>query len=303
MIQIDGLCKQYENGFTALKGIDLTIHKGEFFGLLGLNGAGKSTFINILCHILHKTSGTITIDGLDFDQHLIPLKRKMGFMAQELNFNPFSTVDETLRYQAGFYGLSGPSVTAHIDELLGRLHLSDKKHAELRMLSGGMKRRVMLARAIVSQPEYLFLDEPTAGVDVDLRKDIYKLLKEMHKKGTTMILTSHYMEDIETLCDHVAIIHRGTVVNQGPIDSINLGDKSPPSYHVQIDSSLPEDFHIDGLSIRVMGPRQLDITVTKPQLIHDWIAAIHQRGLHITHIHSSKNRLESYMSQYTRELS
>ncbi len=301
MIQIKQLSKRYANGLLALDKVNISIKKGQFFGLLGLNGAGKSTFINILCHILNKTSGSIVIDGLDFETHTIEVKKKMGFMAQELNFNPFSTVSESLLYQAGYYGMTGPSVKEHITQLLQQLRLSDKRDTAIRMLSGGMKRRVLLARALITKPDYLFLDEPTAGVDVDLRQDIYRLLKDVHAQGTTIILTSHYMEDIENLCTFVAVIHKGNLVNQGPIDSIDLGDSSQPTYTIHTIADVPTTMRIAGLDIRQMSPRCIEVTVTNNRNTHEWLNQLAQEGVEVKHINSSKNRLESYMSQYTTE--
>ena len=301
MIKVSQLNKTYNNGHVALDDVSFEIPSGSFFGLLGLNGAGKSTIINILCNLVQKTSGKVYYNVLDSDKDKISIKKIVGIMPQEVNRNPFNTVSELLHYQAGYYGLSGPRIKNNIDELLTTLRLEDKRHVECRMLSGGMMRRVILARALVSEPQYLFLDEPTAGVDVDLRRDIYSLLKKVHQRGVTMILTSHYMEDIESLCDQVAIIHKGNIVKSGPIDSIDLGQNTQPSYILTLKENVAQIPEIPGVSTRKISDRMIEVTMHNDNRIETLIQSIAAAGFHIEHISSSKNRLESYMSQLMQD--
>lgn len=299
MITIKNLTKRYNNNFLALDDVSFEIPSGSFFGLLGLNGAGKSTFINILCSLVKKTSGNVTYDKLNLDTDVTAIKRKIGIMPQEINLNPFTTVEQALTYQAGYYGLAGPGVLDKINALLQELTLESKRHTEIRMLSGGMKRRVLLARSLVTNPEYLFLDEPTAGVDVDLRRDIYELLRSVHKQGTTVILTSHYMEDVESLCHDLAIINQGKIVKSGPLNEIDLGCQTQPAYIITFTESLQDIPHVKDVDTKKISEKMYEITLNSSTSICQWISTVNQMGLTIEHISSSKNRLESYMSQLT----
>lgn len=299
MITVKNLTKRYNNDYLALDNVSFQVPTGSFFGLLGLNGAGKSTFINILCSLVKKTSGEVIYDSLDLDQNMTKIKRKIGIMPQEINLNPFTTVEQTLVYQAGYYGLTGPDVSKKIAYLLDELKLTPKRKAEIRMLSGGMKRRVLLARSLVTNPEFLFLDEPTAGVDVDLRRDIYELLRSVHKKGTTVILTSHYMEDVESLCHDLAIINKGQIVKSGPLNEIDLGSQIQPSYIItfaEAPGNIPDIEHVE---MKNISEKMYEVTLGPQVSISDWMQIITKMGISIEHISSSKNRLESYMSQLT----
>lgn len=299
MISIKNLNKRYANKFLALDDVSFEIPTGSFYGLLGLNGAGKSTFINILCSLVQKSSGLVYYDDLNLDNDVIKIKKKIGIMPQEINLNPFTTVAQILNYQAGYYGLTGKSVQTRIDRLLETLHLETKRDIQVRMLSGGMKRRVILARSLVTNPQYLFLDEPTAGVDVDLRRDIYELLRSEHKKGTTIILTSHYMEDVESLCQELAIINHGKIVKSGNLNDIDLGHQTEPSYIVTFSEPLVKLPETNGVSAKKIANKMFEVTLKPPTNISMWIGLMTQSGLNIEHISSSKNRLESYMSQLT----
>jgi len=213
-IEIKNLKKTYQikgqAELEALKGVSFSIDKGEIFGLLGPNGAGKSTLINILGGITKKTSGSVLVDGLDIDNNHAAAKKKLGIVSQEISFDGFISVQSALELQFGYYDLQVDN--DHIDYLLKYLALEDKRGVNPRLLSGGMKRRFMIARALVHSPSILVLDEPTAGVDVELRHDLYDLIRELNQQGTTIILTSHYLEEVELLCDRVAIIHHGQLV-------------------------------------------------------------------------------------------
>ena len=213
-IQIKGLKKSYNNT-PALKGVDIEISKGEFFGLLGPNGAGKTTTINILTGLVFKDAGTCLVFEKDIVKDYRYTRSKIGIAAQELSVDWFFTIEKLLYFQAGYYGISTKKVKTKVDELLERLGLDKKRSSRLRQLSGGMKRRFQIAKALVHDPDILILDEPTAGVDVELRHDLWKYLKELHKKGKTILLTTHYIEEAELLCDNVAIIDEGTILKEG----------------------------------------------------------------------------------------
>lgn len=212
-LQIDNLKKTYtgkRGAVHALKGVSFSIEQGEFFGLLGPNGAGKSTLINILAGTVGKTEGSASVLGVDLDKDPSGLKYLIGVVPQEVAFDPFFTVEDTLKFQFGYYGL--PIDEAYLTELLTRLSLLDKREMKPRALSGGMKRRLMIAKALIHKPKVLILDEPTAGVDIELRHELYDLVRELNTNGTTVILTSHYLEEVELLCERIAIINQGTLV-------------------------------------------------------------------------------------------
>ena len=213
-IQIKGLKKSYNNT-PALKGVDIEISKGEFFGLLGPNGAGKTTTINILTGLVFKDAGTCLVFEKDIVKDYRYTRSRIGIAAQELSVDWFFTIEKLLYFQAGYYGISTKKAKTKVDELLERLGLDKKRSSRLRQLSGGMKRRFQIAKALVHDPDILILDEPTAGVDVELRHDLWKYLKELHKKGKTILLTTHYIEEAELLCDNVAIIDEGTILKEG----------------------------------------------------------------------------------------
>src|SRR3989344_231504 len=210
VVSIRNLNKKYKTGLQALKDVSLDIYRGEIFGLLGPNGAGKTTMINIVAGLTRRTSGQITVFGKDVDREYRFTRSKIGLVQQELSFDPFLSVEETLRTQGGYFGLTntGP----RIEEILKSLSLLDKKKASGRTLSGGMKRRVMIAKALVHDPEIVFLDEPTAGVDVQLRENLWTLVRRMQEMGKTIILTTHYLEEAEALANRIAIINKGSIV-------------------------------------------------------------------------------------------
>ncbi len=209
-IEIKGLQKTYKSGVKDLNGLDLTINQGEFFALLGPNGAGKTTLINILAGPNQKTSGTIKICGLDIDTHRQETKFLIGVVPQEISFDSFFTVNEVLTLQSGYYGIRENQ--KYIDEILEKLGLSDKQYAKTRSLSGGMRRRLLIAKALVHKPKVVILDEPTAGVDVELRHNLWEYMQELNRDGLTILLTTHYLEEAQKLCKRTAIIHNGDLV-------------------------------------------------------------------------------------------
>ena len=211
-LSIKNVKKVYDNGFEALKGIDLHIEQGDFFALLGPNGAGKSTIIGIVSSLVNKTSGTVEIYGKDIDRELTLAKSYIGLVPQEFNFNVFEPIEEIVINQAGYYGIERKEAAKRTEKLLKQLSLWDKRHEMARNLSGGMKRRLMIARSLVHNPQLLILDEPTAGVDIEIRHTMWEFLKEINAAGTTIILTTHYLEEAENLCKNIAIIESGKIV-------------------------------------------------------------------------------------------
>ncbi len=222
-ISIKGLKKTYDGGKEALKGVDFTVPDGDFFALLGPNGAGKSTLIGISCGLVNKTAGHVAIQGYDIDKDGDTAKVHVGLVPQEFNFSIFETVEDILYTQAGYYGISRKEVTPQIDMLLKKLGLEEKRKVKSMTLSGGMKRRLMIARALVHKPTLLFLDEPTAGVDVELRLEMYEFLRELNKSGVTIILTTHYLEEAEKLCKHIAIMSNGEIKKTGSLQNVMDG--------------------------------------------------------------------------------
>ncbi len=222
-LSIKGLRKTYDGGKEALKGVDFTVPEGGFFALLGPNGAGKSTLIGISCGLVNKTEGEVVIQGYNIDKDGDTAKLHVGLVPQEFNFSIFETVESILFTQAGYYGISRKDVAPQIDTLLKKLGLVEKRNVKSMTLSGGMKRRLMIARALVHKPTLLFLDEPTAGVDVELRLEMWQFLKELNESGVTIILTTHYLEEAEKLCKNIAIISNGEIKVRGTMEEVTNG--------------------------------------------------------------------------------
>lgn len=229
-LTITNLKKKYENGPEALKGVSLTVEKGDFFALLGPNGAGKSTLIGITCGLVQKTEGKVIIQGHDIDHDHDTAKLHVGLVPQEFNFDIFTTVENILYIQAGYYGISRKEAKPQIDMLVKKLGLEDKKDVQAVKLSGGMKRRLMIARGLVHKPTLLFLDEPTAGVDVELRREMWIFLRELNESGVAIILTTHYLEEAEELCKHIAIINHGEIKKEGTMKEVMNGRKLEEVY-------------------------------------------------------------------------
>jgi ABC-2 type transport system ATP-binding protein len=210
VLSIEKLSKTYDNGFSALKGVDLAIRRGEIFALLGPNGAGKTTLIGIVCGLVRATSGKVTVDGFDIAKDYRSARKKIGLVPQELATNMFETVLDTVTFSRGLFGK--PANPAHIERVLRDLSLWDKKDSKIGALSGGMKRRVLIAKALAHEPEILFLDEPTAGVDVELRRDMWEMVRHLRESGVTIILTTHYIEEAEDMADRIGVIDKGDII-------------------------------------------------------------------------------------------
>ncbi len=291
-LEINQLRKTYKNGFEALKGIDLKVKKGDFFALLGPNGAGKSTCIGILSSLINKTSGNVKIFGHDLENELIQAKSKIGMVPQEFNFNIFEPVGEIIANQGGYYGVPSAKVKEQSEYFLKELGLWDKRFLQARDLSGGMKRRLMIARALIHKPELLILDEPTAGVDIELRRSMWKFMRDINDQGTTIILTTHYLEEAEQMCRNIAIIDQGNIIKNTSMKSLlsTLNSETFVLYLKQAVTELPQ---VKGSFIlRLIDEHTLEVDIPKDQTMNELILQIHALGLEIESMRNKVNRLE-----------
>ncbi len=291
-LSIKGLQKTYANQLEALKGINLQVDQGDFFALLGSNGAGKTTAIGIICGLLHKTHGKVKILGLDQDTHENEVKRLIGLMPQEFNFNPFEPVEEILINQAGFHGISKSMAKAQSDILLKKMELWDKRLDQAKSLSGGMKRRLMLARALIHQPKILILDEPTAGVDVEIRRSMWAYLKELNREGMTIILTTHYLEEAESLCRNIAILNEGEVVEQTSMKKL-LSKVSHQVLILESLSVLPKNIAQRRFTCERLDDHSLQVALESDINITDVLQDLSMQGISVDHVRSTQNRLET----------
>ena len=300
-IRIESLAKTYKGGKRALDQVSFDVPRGQIFGLLGPNGAGKSTLINILAGLVMKTSGSATIWGFDVDAHPRNAKRSIGIVPQELLFDPFFTPREALEIQAGMYGV--PKAERITDALLAAVHLSDKADAYARTLSGGMKRRLLVAKAMVHSPPILILDEPTAGVDIELRKQLWDYVKGLNAQGVTVVLTTHYLEEAEQLCDRIAIINHGKLIANEPTRAL-IAKAQDKAVVVEVDRDIlgvPDAPCFDRLV--QTGPRTLEITYRK-DLVNagEVLAALGRAGLGIVDVSSRDPDLEDVFLALTRDV-
>lgn len=290
-LKIEGLSKVYSNGFEALKGISLTVEPGDFFALLGPNGAGKSTTIGIVCSLISKSAGHVEVLGVDIDKDFPAAKQHLGVVPQEFNFNMFEKVFDIVTNQAGYYGLPRPLACTRAEKYLRELGLWEKRDVTGRMLSGGMKRRLMIARALVHEPRLLILDEPTAGVDIEMRRGMWDFLKELNASGTTIILTTHYLEEAEALCRNIAIINNGEIVENGSIKDL-LRRLQREVFIIDSADELPEGLQVSGFTSRVVDSRTLEVEVEKGQHLNDVFSALETSGVRAVSMRSRSNRLE-----------
>ena len=290
-IVIENLYKQYDSGLEALKGISLTVEQGDFFALLGPNGAGKSTTIGILCSLIRKTSGKVEIFGIDIDKDFPRAKTFLGVVPQEFNFNGFEKVENILIAQAGYYGIPASIAKQRAEKYLKQLGLWEKRNVSSRMLSGGMKRRLMIARALIHEPKVLILDEPTAGVDIELRRSMWAFLQEINAQGTTIILTTHYLEEAEMLCRNIAIIDKGIIIQNTKMKSL-LKQLQEETFVFDLKEDLPEGFMLEGFSARVIDAHTLEVSVPKTMGLNAVFAALIEKNLQVSSMRSKANRLE-----------
>ena len=290
-LDIRTLSKTYGNGHEALKSISFTVEQGDFFALLGPNGAGKSTTLGIVSSLVNKTEGEVKIFGYDLKRDLVKAKTCLGVVPQEFNFNQFEKVRDILITQAGYYGIPASESSENADYLLKKLGLWDKRDVPSRMLSGGMKRRLMIARALVHRPKLLILDEPTAGVDIELRRSMWDFLKEINHQGTTIILTTHYLEEAEALCRNIAIIDKGSILVNTSKKEL-LKKLSLETFVLDINTTLEEAPVIDGFQVRINNEGQLEVDISKQQNINQLFEKLQDYDWKVTSMRSKSNRLE-----------
>lgn len=290
-ISINNLTKVYAGGHEALKGISLEVAQGDFFALLGPNGAGKSTTIGVLNSLVTKTSGTVTIAGIDIDTNFSKAKTLLGVVPQEFNFSGFVNVRDIIITQAGFYGLSRKVAKERTDNLLKSLGLWDKRNEQAMRLSGGMKRRLMIARALVHEPNILILDEPTAGVDIEMRRSMWDFLKEVNAKGTTIILTTHYLEEAENLCRNIAIIDQGQIVKNTSMTAL-LDELEEETFIFDYSGKLSEQVLALPYSVNVIDNSRFSVSLKKGQALNSLFTELNREGIEISSMRNKANRLE-----------
>ncbi|MDH5301558.1 MAG: ABC transporter ATP-binding protein [Gammaproteobacteria bacterium] len=290
-LQIHDLKKIYGNRFEALKGIDLQVAQGDFFALLGPNGAGKSTTIGIISSLVNKTSGSVQVFGFDLDRERRDVKRHIGLVPQEFNFNVFEPVEEIVINQGGFYGIPRTEASSRTEQLLKQLGLWDKRREMARNLSGGMKRRLMIARALVHRPKLLILDEPTAGVDIEIRQSMWKFLKEINEQGTTIILTTHYLEEAEQLCRNIAIINHGKLVENTSMKAL-LNQLNVETFVLDLESEQAHLPPIDNYVLRQLDSTTLEVDVKKQQCMNQLFIDLSRHQIRVRSMRNKVNRLE-----------
>lgn len=291
-LSITNLSKIYNGKTHALKGIDLTVKKGDFFALLGSNGAGKTTAIGIICGLLNKTNGVVEVLGFDQDNDPNMVKKMIGVMPQEFNFNPFEPIEEILLNQAGYHGIRRQDAKIQTEFLLKKVNLWGKRFDMAKSLSGGMKRRLILARALVHQPKILILDEPTAGVDVEIRHSMWEFLRELNKDGMTVILTTHYFEEAESLCKNIAILDRGKVVEQSSMKKM-LSKISHQVLILESKNTLPDSIIEDKFTCEKLDDFSIKVILEADTNISDALQNLAKQGISIEHVRSAQNRLET----------
>ncbi|EJL6999440.1 ABC transporter ATP-binding protein [Vibrio cholerae] len=289
-LEIEQLRKTYAGGFEALKGISLQVKKGDFYALLGPNGAGKSTTIGIISSLVNKTSGKVTVFGYDLDSQLELAKQQLGLVPQEFNFNPFETVEQIVLQQAGYYGVPKALAKERAQKYLTQLDLWEKRSERARNLSGGMKRRLMIARALMHEPQLLILDEPTAGVDIELRRSMWEFLKQINAQGVTIILTTHYLEEAEMLCRHIGIIQRGELIENTTMKSL-LSKLHVETFVLDVDGNAPIT-PLQGVVKQQMVEGSLEIELEKSQGINHVFTQLTEQGVKVLSMRNKVNRLE-----------
>jgi len=290
-LEISNLKKIYKGGLVALKGIDLNVNKGDFFALLGPNGAGKSTTIGIISSLVKKTSGNVKLLGIDIDKNHSLAKKKLGVVGQEVNFNQFEKVGNIILNQAGYHGINMKKAMENTEHFMKRLDIWDRRDEVARTLSGGMKRRVMVAKALVNNPELLILDEPTAGVDLELRRSLWQFLIDINKLGTTIILTTHYLEEAERLCKNIAIIDQGEIVENSGMQEL-LSRLEAETFVLDLGSELKNIPQLDGFTFKQNNPKQLIVTIKKNQNLNSVFTELSNRQVNVISMRNETGRLE-----------
>lgn len=298
-LEIKDLKKVYKGGVRALRGIDLKVEEGDFYALLGPNGAGKSTTIGIITSLVNKTSGNVKVFDYDIDTDLTRAKQQIGLVPQEFNFNPFETVQQIVVNQAGYYGVPRKEAMKRSEKYLKQSDLWEKRDVRARMLSGGMKRRLMIARALMHEPRLLILDEPTAGVDIELRREMWAFLRKLNNNGTTIILTTHYLEEAEMLCRNIGIIRAGELIEDTSMKSL-LSKLMFETFILDLDTSgqVPE---ITGFPSELVDESTLHVEVERNQGINDVFEQLSQQGIKVLSMRNKSNRLEELFLKITEE--
>lgn len=298
-LEINELRKIYGTGVEALRGIDLTVEEGDFYALLGPNGAGKSTMIGIITSLVNKTSGKVKVFGYDLDTDLVRAKQQIGLVPQEFNFNPFETVQQIVVNQAGYYGVARNEALKRSEKYLKQSNLWEKRNVRARMLSGGMKRRLMIARALMHEPKLLILDEPTAGVDIELRREMWEFLRELNHAGTTIILTTHYLEEAEMLCRNIGIIQSGELIENTSMKAL----LSKLQFETFIFDLAPYDKkpEIIGYTSILEDERTLAVEVERDQGVNGIFEQLSAQGIKVLSMRNKSNRLEELFLKITEE--
>ena len=297
-LTIKSLRKTYGNGFEALKGIDLNVNEGDFFALLGPNGAGKSTAIGVVSTLVQKTSGHVDVFGHNLDKDMTQAKRLLGVVPQEFNFNQFEKVKDVVLTQAGYYGIPARVARQRSEKYLKQLDLWDKRNTISRMLSGGMKRRLMIARALIHDPKLLILDEPTAGVDIELRRSLWEFVQEINEQGTTIILTTHYLEEAEQLCRSVGIIDKGEIVESTSIKHL-LSQLQQESFVLDLKEPLDELPRFAGYQAKKVEDNRIEVEVGKHQGVNDLFRQLSDYQIEVASMRNKANRLEELFMKMT----
>ena len=303
-LEIRDLHKTYKNGVKALSGINLEVKQGDFFALLGPNGAGKSTTIGIISSLVNKTSGVVKVFGHDLDKELETAKSFIGLVPQEFNFNQFEPTIEIVANQAGYYGISRKVAFQRAEKYLKQLGLWEKRRTIGRELSGGMKRRLMIARALVHEPKILILDEPTAGVDIEIRRSMWKFLREINEQGTTIILTTHYLEEAESLCKHIAIINNGLVIENTEMKTL-LAKLHVETFVLNSEELLEGKLENwaggEGCSVNQIDDSTFEVEIFKKYSLNKLFVELDKRNINIATIRSKSNRLEELFVHLVEE--
>ncbi|NMM41166.1 ABC transporter ATP-binding protein [Pseudoalteromonas arctica] len=289
-LNIEGLTKVYKNGVEAVKGVDLKVYEGDFFALLGPNGAGKSTTIGVISSLVNKTKGLVEVFGHNIDSDLEAAKSQLGLVPQEFNFSQFETLTQILVNQAGYYGVPRKVAHQRADKYLAQLGLLEKKDKQARTLSGGMKRRLMIARALMHEPKLLILDEPTAGVDIELRRSMWDFLRQINEQGVTIILTTHYLEEAELLCKNIAIIDSGIIVENTTIKAL-LAKLDKETFILDLKQPV-QPVVLDGYKFTMADDHTIEVEVAKSQGLNAVFTALTEQGNNVLSMRNKANRLE-----------
>ncbi|PSQ91101.1 MAG: ABC transporter [Proteobacteria bacterium SW_6_67_9] len=299
-LSIRQLEKTYPNGVQALKGIDLDVAAGEFFALLGPNGAGKSTAIGIIASLVNKSAGEVKVFGHDLDRETVPAKARIGLVPQEFNFNQFETVEQIVLNQAGYYGIERRTARERAERYLKQLGLWEKRGVVSRELSGGMKRRLLIARALIHEPRLLILDEPTAGVDIEIRRSMWQFLQQINQRGISIILTTHYLEEAENLCRSVAVINHGEIVEHDTVEEL-VHKLNRETFVLNIEGDARAVCPIDGYTLSPRADGGLEVEVPKDVGINRLFAELSRQGFEVRSMRNKTNRLEEFFMRLVED--